>query len=1167
MTIIKKLEMKGFKSFAKKVELNFGKGFNCVLGPNGSGKSNVLDALCFVLGKAGAKGLRAEKTGNLVYNGGKSKTPAKFAEVSIYFSNENDEFPIDEKEIKITRVLKPTGQSKYKIDDKTVTRQQIIELLSAARINPDGYNIILQGQITQMIEMSSNERRKMIEEIAGISIYEEKKRKAMNELDRVEKRLNEADVILAERDSYIKDLKKDRNQALKFKELDDKIKKNKLTLLSYRLKSNEKELKDIVKKIEDFKSEDESLKEKVEITKKNIDVNHEKIEEINKEIEDKGEKNQVALHKEVEKLKVDYTLNQKRVETLKIELEKIKTRRAELESTKKELTNKLETINKEKKDKQDNIKVKEKELANIEKAIKDFREKNSIDGAAEIDKQISKYDEESDALQEDLHKLREEQQKVMREKDRVEIMLQSIDEKIDKVLELSKKNKEEINNLKKKKQDFKKITKDLSSALSESSNLALQLNNARSKLLSKKEEESKLKAKSSNIQQSIAGGTAIKKILDNREKFKGVFGTVSDIGHVNSKYALALEVAAGGKIKSVVVDSVKTAAACIKFLKDKHLGIATFLPMDKLKSPVINSKLRSLKSKPGVQGLALDLIDFQPQFKNVFSYVFGNTLVVDDMNIARKLGVGGSSGARMVTLSGDLVERSGAMQGGHRVRRKGLGFQEKEVSEKLDNLNKEINDLSVTIKSLETKKEDNDNIIQKLRVEKAELEGDIIKLEKTLHIDSEDLDANKKAKQNLENDDKDLEQKLEQVQDKISEKTRELTQIKIKKQELRAKISELNNPTKLAELNTLEEKRNEYKINIVELKGEIKNLDSEINNVINPEIENIKKILKQHDKENSDFIDEDKKLKQLLNSQEKELKEKEAIEKKFYSQFKELFNKRSELSDKISKLENKIFDANTKIKVNEAKINALNIDSARIKADVAGLKEEMKQFEGIEPFKEKDISKIKREIKQFEKMTQDMGAVNMKALEIYDKAKEEYDKLLKKKKSLSTEREDVLVLINEIDAKKKDLFMATYNVITKNFKRIFSTLNSKGEASLYLEDKNDVFNGGLSIKVRLKGKRFLDIRSLSGGEKTMTALAFLFAVQEHEPASFYILDEVDAALDKRNSEKLAQLLNDYSHRAQYVVISHNDSIITSAENLYGISMNEHGISKVTTLKL
>ena len=236
-------------------------------------------------------------------------------------------------------------------------------------------------------------------------------------------------------------------------------------------------------------------------------------------------------------------------------------------------------------------------------------------------------------------------------------------------------------------------------------------------------------------------------------------------------------------------------------------------------------------------------------------------------------------------------------------------------------------------------------------------------------------------------------------------------------------------------------------------------------------------------------------------------------------------------------------------------------------AELEGLQAEYKQYDGVPVFKDKDEETIKKEIWEFEKMVKDIGAVNMRALEIYDQVEKEYASVQEKKATLVREREDVLMMMNEIETKKKDLFLNSYDVVNKNFQQKFSSLSTKGEATLELEDPKTIFEGGLNIKVRLTGKKFLDIRSLSGGEKTMTALAFLFSVQDHEPAPFYVLDEVDAALDKRNSERLSQLVREYTKRAQYLVISHNDTIISEADTLYGVSMNEHGISKVVSLRI
>ncbi|NTV24462.1 MAG: AAA family ATPase [Nanoarchaeota archaeon] len=343
MTRITKIVMSGFKSFAQKTELVFGTGYNCILGPNGSGKSNVLDALCFVLGKTSSKSLRAEKSANLIYNGGKTKQAAKEATVIIYFDNKEKAFPIDAPEVKVQRTVKESGSSIYKINEKTVTRNQVEELLSGARVDPDGYNIILQGDIVRIVEMTPLERRRIVEEIAGISVYEDKKQKALNELAKVEERLKESDIILAERQAYLKELKSERNQALKFKELDEKIKRNKATIIDIkqkeRLKKKEGLDKDIAARKEDIVKLDSEISE----LRKQVQLQKDEVERINKEIEQKGDKDQIAIQKQIEELRVSIGTNNSRLGQLDTELGRIAERKLQLENSAKDLQEKIAT--------------------------------------------------------------------------------------------------------------------------------------------------------------------------------------------------------------------------------------------------------------------------------------------------------------------------------------------------------------------------------------------------------------------------------------------------------------------------------------------------------------------------------------------------------------------------------------------------------------------------------------------------------------------------------------------------------------------------------------------------------------------------------------------------------------------------------------------------------
>ena len=1161
MTKILKMEMKGFKSFAQKTEIPFEDNFNCILGPNGSGKSNVLDALCFVLGKSGAKSLRAEKTANLIYNGGKSKKPASHGEVSLYLDNSSQVFGDEFDVLKLTRIIKKSGQSDYKINDETRTRTQILDLLSKAKINPDGYNIILQGDIVRIVEMSPNERRQIIEEISGINIYEEKKQKALRELDRVEEKINEAQIILSERETYLKELKSDRDKAQRFKDLDEKVKRNKATIIHRDLKEKNSELQKldakksvIEQKISQHETKTSELREKISGLKSDID-------KINKEVEEKGEKEQVEIHKQVEQLKVDVALNNQRMETLKSELDKIKNRKKELQSSLEEVDSKSKILIDRKKEIEKRQQNKQAELEKVEKNIEGFRKKNKLDNASEVDKEIEEVDKEIESEQQIITSLREKQQSYLREKDRYETKLQGIDEKIEKLLGLEEENKKELEKLKNFKQEFKTTTTQLSQALSQDSTLSSEQSTAHTKLLSKKEQLSKLRAKSASIREQISGGQAINEVLNMN--LKGVYGCISDLGNVDSQHSLALEVAAGGRIRSIVVETDEIAAKCINHLKTKRSGIASFIPLNKIRSVEINQSLRNMK-KPGVIGLALDLVNFDHKYKKAFEYVFGNTLVVKDIETARKIGVGT---VRMVTLSGDIVETSGAMQGGHRRRSKGVGFAEKDVQEDIERLEKEVLKLETVVQEVSQKRRENEEVISRLRELKANLEGDIIKLEKTLRVDSDDLGSDKNEKKRLAEEIKELEEKIDDISMNITAKNRSLASLKTKKQELREQISNLRNPALLAELTSYDQKKTELKEELGELAIESRKIDAEMESIYGPEKENIAKIFKQLEKEQEDFLKEHTQLKEKTQKQEKELKEKEKSEKEFYQKFKDLFNKRTKLNDEANKHENQIIEINSKIRESEQKLNVNNMELAKIKAQISGLEEEQKHFEGVKIYDSKSTADINKEIREFERMMENFGAVNMRALEIYEKVEEEYNKLKAKKESLIQEQKDVLVMINEVDNKKKVLFMKTFDVVSHNFKEIFSMLSTKGQAYIELEDKNDPFNGGLNIKVRLSGTKYMDIRSLSGGEKTMTALAFIFAVQEHEPAAFYVLDEVDAALDKKNSERLAKLVQQYSKRAQYIIISHNDGVIQEADNLYGISMNEHGMSKVTSLKI
>jgi len=1166
MTRINKLVCRGFKSFAKKTELVFGSDFNCVIGPNGSGKSNILDALTFVLGRRSSKAMRAEKSANLIYNGGKKKTPAKEAEVAIHFDNQSKVFPLSAPEVIVSRIVKPNGASTYKLNGKKCNRNDILDLLGRGKIDPDGYNIILQGDIVKFVEMATTERRNIIEEIAGIGAYEERKQKSLRELERVEGRLKEADIVLTERNAYLRELKKDRDQALEYKELNDNIMRNKATFLKLQIdkknsivEKQEKQLENYNERIKKTQDEIGKIKDKIKNEKGNIDS-------INSEIEKKGEKEQVALNKKIEQLKVDLATNKTKVDSFKNEIKRILQRREELEQNNKEVNLKIKSLEKEKTAIDKEITQKKKLLKQLEQDMERFKKKNKFgQDLAEIEREISDLDKKSEQRQDEIQKIRQAQQDSLREKDQLEFKLQALEEQMEKVLHLEKDNKDSLTRLKNLRSEFNRLTKELNGFLDEDSSLTVKLSKSREDLEKANTQLAKLEAKNMHFKESTAMDRAINSILQQKKKIKGIHGLVSELGKVKNKYGLALEIAGGARIKSIVVETDAVAAQCIKYLKQNKLGTATFLPLNKLKAKVPSQSAKDVAKKQGSHGLAVDLVEFDNKFKNVFNYVLSDTVVVDNIQTARKIGVGS---ARMVTLDGDMMEVSGAMRGGYQQRKKGIGFKEKELASGIDELQQEVFELQSKMQMFHKRKAELDEKITKLRTEKANTEGEIIKLEKSLHIEGNDLGDFKNKKKSLREQIKLVDKKAEEFIERISNQNKELAQLKIKRQELRNKINQIQNPAVLAQLSAFEEKKTELRESLIKLESSKGNFDAQIKTILGPDVKRAMSILEQNKKEEESFKDQISQLNEKIKKQAQDLKVNEKNAAQFYQKFKALFEKRDKCSKAVQKLEKQVDEKDITIKGVEQKMNALNLEKTKYKAELVGLEKEFEQYEGVEIFKSKtDLQELQKTINKYEAKKENIGNVNLRALEVYDNVYKEYEKLLEKKEILGKEKEDVLKLIEEIETSKKAIFMKTFAVVNDIFKDFFSRLTGKGQAYLELENPENPFEEGVEIKVKLSAKKFMDIKSLSGGEKTLTALAFIFAIQEHDPASFYIMDEVDAALDKHNSEKLAQLIRSYCDRAQYIVISHNDAVISEASNLYGISMNEDGISNVTSLEL
>ncbi len=1111
--------------------------------------SNVADGLCFVLGKSSAKSLRAERSSHLIYNGGKKHPPAKEAEVSIFFDNSKKEFPILDSTVKISRIVKQSGNSVYKINDKTMTRQQVVDLLSTAKIDPDGHNIILQGDIVNFIQMRPEDRRLIIEEIAGISVYEDKKLKALQELEKVDVRINEANIILTEREANLRELKKDRDQAKKYKDLHDRIKDNKATFLHIQIKEKEDKRNETEKRLSENQSKVDNFKKSMDEIRSLIQTNKDEILNITKEVEEKGEKEQIILRSQIDELKTSIIKNQSRLETLQNEIKKIEERKSQLKNNINDLSSQITSLKEQRKAFENNLKQHKDEEDSLKKDINSFKEKHQISEVNELKSKINNIEKNIELALDAQQKLHEEKQALIREKDKAEFHINDID------LKLSKLTGSKSENIDKLRQEFKKISVELSRLLNDDSSLSAQLSNARKKYNESSDELSRLNAQHIGIKETVSHDSSIKRILSLNQQ--GVHGTLSQLGEVPSKYSLALEVAAGQRINSIVVESEVIASKCISLLKEEKLGIATFLPLNKLNVKPIPNEHRSLSKSSGVHGFAIDLIKFDSKFKDAFIYALSSTLVVDNLDIARRIGIGK---IRMVTIEGDLIEPTGAMIGGHR-RKMGIGFSQKEISSDIGKIENELSRLKSIIVRLEEKKNESESTISTLRNKKAEFEGEILKLEKSMGIfDTAYLSEDK---QRFQKQLKEHDSKIKDIDKELYEIQKDIENFKKQRDSFRDNII---SPDSSKALSSLEEKKTIIREKILSLNSDINSINTNIEKIFLPEIEKTNKILNDIEKEKLNFSNEFKDLNEIVKNKQNEFKNLEKKEKEYHGRFKSLIAKRDKIQQDIQKKESLIMLEDEKQRNFFDKINNLSIERAKFIAELEGLQREYEQYSDGTLRRGISIEELKSEIKDFEKLISDLGNVNLRALEIYEKLEIDHKEMVEKVDKLKLEKDDVLNMIKEIEEKKKDIFMQTYKEINKSFQDIFAQLSTKGEASLDLEDPNDALKSGVEIKVRITGNKFLDIKSLSGGEKTMAALALIFAIQEYDPASFYLLDEVDAALDKTNSEKLSKLIAKYSSRAQYIVISHNDTIISEANQIYGVSMQD-GQSKVVSLKV
>jgi len=1189
MSIIKRLKLKGFKSFVNPTVLDFENGFNTIIGANGSGKSNVFDAICFVLGRISSKGLRADKLGNLVFNGGKNMKPASEAEVAIFLSNDEKELMnIDLDEIKISRIVKKTGISQYFLNNNKVTRTEIVEILKRAKINPDGYNIILQGDIMNIVNMSTNERRELIEEISDISGYEEKRIKGIKKLEKVELDLKDADLLMEEKIKYLKALKSEKEIAERYYKVKDDLRFNSLLLVKSKLVKN-KELKE--KKKETLEKTEENLKsykDKLSEYETEIKTIEGKILELEKSIEIKSHENFIEVTNKITSLESEIKNNLEKKAESKKQVDEIKTKNINLKENISKNKKEINELNLKKKDLEKDKKQLEKNLIEIEKNLAPLKSNISGEGFEELDK----IDLEIDKLNENKHSKDLIKQDNAIQIERLNAKIEHFEMDLKKIESLGNENKEQIKILEKNRSELKKLIMKISSVANKNSEISSKLNKLQIEYNNLIEDSSKLRMKVETSKDLISTNRAVDTIIKFKSRDSSIHGTVSELASADDKYSLALETLTGRSLFNIVVENDSTAVKYINYLKENKVGNATFLPLNKIKTKFTLDD--SVLNKRGVIDYALNLVKFDKRYENIFHLILQDSIIIEKIEDAKNIGIGKF---KMITLGGDLVAKSGAMSGGFRSRKKGLGaFKDDKLFKKLDDLETKSYRLKETITHLQEEKSESERELYDLRYKKSEVESEVLKLEKLLSIEGKDTEYIKSELNKLLSDKSVVEASLNKISKDIKYIDEDILKLQNKKNKL--KEGNFSQQGVFKEITKYETERDRIKDLLMTVTSKIDGFNIQLENVLKPEILNLERILELSFKSQENLNKQISNLIQVINNLEKELKEFKVKEKELSKDHKQFIEQRDKFREDKKKVEekyNKIFEKFDIIKEKAAQlryaIGEFDILNKTLNEELEILYEQLKieliEHESkddndnenkkieelINSVDEKlqtrtiDVKELQNKVNNLKNKMNSFGSINMKAVEIYDKLNDEFNKLLEKRETLNIEKTEILDFIEELDVKKKDKFMETYVELKRNFIEIYSKLSTKGEAELNVENEKDLFNSGIEIKVRLSKTNYLDIKSLSGGEKTITAIAFIFAVQKFNPASFYIFDEVDAALDIMNSEKLGSLIKENARNAQYIVVSHSEYLIQSAEYIYGVTMDKNKVSGVLSLDL
>ncbi len=1178
---LKKLEIQGFKSFAQKISLNFKAGITAIVGPNGSGKSNISDAIKWVLGEQSPKTLRGEKMEDVIFIGTKNKAPLAFAEVSITIDNTDKKINLDFSEITITRKIYRSGESLYFINGSTCRLKDIHELFMDTGIGKEGYSIIGQGKIDAILSNKAEERRAIFEEAAGITKFKNRKLLAENKLAEVNKNLIRTTDIINELELQLEPLKIQAEKHKKYINLTEKLKIIKINIFKNKFKSLEQELFNINKNVNIYL---ENI-DKLELDKKQLEDKQESFnkalfetENLIKNLNEQIENTNITLQKE--KSKID--LNLQSITFIENDIKRLKDDNTYFNQTFEKLKNEINLLKISLNAKNIEYKSKEEEIFNIQNDLSLYKEKakTNEENIKTLNKNLiekmtlsSDYKNKLNFYKTSITQIEDKKQDIIKQ---TNFLNNKLDEKYTKKEALKKR----LSILEKEEKDINLSLKDYNNKIK-----LLEENLAQNTLFFTEKNDSFNNLKNrqnilTELQNDFEGyNSCVKFILKERAKnkdFANIYGAVSEIIEVPFDLEIAIEIALGATMQNIITKTEHDAKNIINYLKKHNKGRATFLPLSTIKYNKATDDFL-YKKEEGFIGIAANIVKFDEKFYNIINYLLAKTIVIDNLDNAIKFSQKYKQNFKIVTLDGQVISQAGALTGGS-VFKNNLIFKRaselKKINENIQALNKEIDIIKNNILKDEQNKtnilniiNNKNNILQNIFKEKTALTFNIEQSENDINQIMQDLESLKNNENSL--NDKLNTENIKSIENEINILENDISNIK--NELLKYEDNLLNNKNHHDSIN---DKLNNLKIDINSIKNEINNINNEIDRK-NNELDNA--ILKN-----------DNNTKQI----EEKLKEKEQITKQiedknniinnlqndyanFKTQYDDIYQKKSDILHYIQNCSNDLLNITKNISDIKNEFNKIQNKKENIENNIESITTSIWEEYNITYAQAcnnfEDLSlpyeKLKKEQDILKNKISSLGNINLTAIEQYKTIKERYELNILQKDDILKSIDNLKNIINNLIKEMKAQFEKQFELINKNFKEVFSAMFGGGSAALTLLDNENVLSSGIDIVAKPPGKNLQSLALLSGGERALTAMSLLFAILKIKPSPFCILDEIEAALDDSNVYRYANFLKEFAKNNQFILITHKTGTMEVANTLYGVTMQEQGISTLVSVEL